>query len=178
MASPPPPPLTVGDLNARSNAPRCVMWAVALYLPSASIAVAAFVAYCMYNTDSVFPGTDVVPAAWWQLPPVMLWGVYMAVVSALVMYTHLFQPRAPAAVHEALVDVGMCWVGVPLSWVAVLVACLGSLWMDAALSCFMVALIAAVVAFGVRLDRSQRGGGRYGQARHALGTEPGLLLRV
>ncbi|TVU13171.1 hypothetical protein EJB05_40703, partial [Eragrostis curvula] len=144
-----PPPLTVGDVNAKLLAPRAVMWVVAVYLPSMYMATAAAVAYCFYPSKSFFP----VPC--W-LPPLMLWGVYMAVLSDAVMYMHLFLPRAPFAVRQSLFDIGMYWVGIPLACLVALVASLGQPWMAVALSCVMVVLISGVVAFWVWLARKHR----------------------
>ncbi|TVU13172.1 hypothetical protein EJB05_40704, partial [Eragrostis curvula] len=111
------PPLTVGDVNAKLLAPRAVMWAVAVYLPCMYMASSAAVAYCFYPSTTFFP----VPC--W-LPPLMLWGVYMAVLSEAVMYMDLFMPRAPFAVRQSLFNVGMYWVGFPLACLTALVASL------------------------------------------------------
>jgi hypothetical protein len=65
------------------------------------------VAYCIYyNVDSIIPA---MATAWW-LPPVMLSGAYVAALTELMMYMHLFLPRVLMSMPEGLLDVGVCWV--------------------------------------------------------------------
>ncbi|GJN10544.1 hypothetical protein PR202_ga28645 [Eleusine coracana subsp. coracana] len=102
MAMTPAPLLTVGDLNAQSN----VSFSVhghggdrgLLHLPQLGLPRP------LHRDRVLAAAIDAV-----------------AVVSELMMYLHLFLPRTPLAVREALRDVGLCWVGFPLSWMAVLV---------------------------------------------------------
>jgi hypothetical protein len=122
-----------------------------VYLPSAGMATVSVVAYCIYyNVDSIVPA---MATAWW-LPPVMLSGAYVAALTELMMYMHLFLPRTPVSVREALLDVGVCWVGCPLECMAIAVAMFGEPWMAAALDCVLVLLIAGLVAWWMRLART------------------------
>ncbi|RCV34266.1 hypothetical protein SETIT_7G147100v2 [Setaria italica] len=156
ILSAPAPGPTVGEVNAKSLVPRAAMWVVAAFLPCFSICGAAAICYCLSYDEYVFSESvrNSVRSDPWRLAAVMMWGIYMAVLSAVMMYMHLFLPSAPFAVRKALVDVGATWIGLPLSWVAPLVACFGYNWMAVALVCVFLALIAALLALGAWLSRT------------------------
>ncbi|WVZ53643.1 hypothetical protein U9M48_004555 [Paspalum notatum var. saurae] len=128
--------------------PRALMWIVAVYLPCAAIGSAALVAYAAVN----FPVAGGNP--WWQAPPIVLWGVYMAAVSEVMMCMVLFLPRAPRAVQDAVVDVGLTWVGMALAVATSVAVGLAPTWLLVVLDCVYLVLIAAVAGLWVRLYRA------------------------
>uniref|UniRef100_A0A0E0M5K2 DUF7378 domain-containing protein n=1 Tax=Oryza punctata TaxID=4537 RepID=A0A0E0M5K2_ORYPU len=143
-----PPALTVGEANSKSRTSRAVMWVMAIYLPSMFIAGATFLAYELYTHPFFSAGYP------WCLPAVMLWGVYMALVAVVRQYMDLFLPNAPAAVREALVDVGWLWVGVPVFFVDYILAYFGHAWMVITMICLLGVLIAGVLVLWVSLVRT------------------------
>ena len=62
----------------------------------------AATAYYLYYTSAFVP-TDGWP---WRLLPLVLWGVYMALVATEMAYMELFLPRMHMAARDALADVG------------------------------------------------------------------------
>ncbi|CAN6180962.1 unnamed protein product [Urochloa humidicola] len=130
--------LTIGE---NTNACRACAWIVLVFLPSMFIATSLASPYIMDNSDpAVFP------------LPVMLWGVYMAVVEMAKWHSTLFLPEAPFAALEALQHVAFEKIGIA----ACITSCLAlffnltcMLW-----SCIILAvLIAAVLAIWIWLVR-------------------------
>jgi hypothetical protein len=68
------------------------------------MATMSVVAYCIYyNVESIIPA---MATAWW-LPQVMLSGAYVAALTELMMYMHLFLPHMLMSMPEGLLDVGL-----------------------------------------------------------------------
>ncbi|CAD6239880.1 unnamed protein product [Miscanthus lutarioriparius] len=65
----------------------------------------------------------------------------MALVMELFFFMSLFLPRAPVALRDAVVNVGVGCVGVPLWWIIILAACVGGhTWM-----CVVLAFVFAEI---------------------------------
>lgn len=152
MTTPPAAVAPLPTIGEVLRTPRSLLWILGVYLPSAIFAVPAALAYCLYYT-SAFVRTD---GGAWRLLPLLLWGVYMALVAAEWAYMELFLPRAPMAARDALADVGWIWVGVPLNGMATAPAFLPFVrtWMLISIVCLLVVFIAAVVALWVWLIRT------------------------
>ncbi|KAL6880459.1 hypothetical protein ACP4OV_012024 [Aristida adscensionis] len=134
--------LTVGEANAGVD--RFRLWILAVYLPCMPAVFGGAVGYFM-NYNGRVP---------WLLPAMLLWGVYTGLAYAAVTYMDLFLPRAPLAVREALHDVAVLWVGLPLGLLASAAGCIARTWMLAAYACLTAALDAALVAHWLRLART------------------------
>ncbi|KAJ1277911.1 hypothetical protein BS78_04G039100 [Paspalum vaginatum] len=104
----------------------------------------------------------------WRAPALMLWGVYMALVAVVVMYMHLFLPRAPMAVVDEVFDVGWIWVGCPLAVITVVAACFAYTRLLIGVVCLYFVLIAALIAIWVGLHRTYR--------TATVGTDPDPTL--
>lgn len=131
---------TVGDETARFPLP--VLFLVCSVMPCTVIGISALLACSMY-TDL----PDLVAGAPWRPLAILLGGVVPALVTTVVGYMHLHLPRAPWALREALVNVGLYSLGVPLWMGGTLVAVYGSTWIFAAMACLVAILAAAVIAF-------------------------------
>ncbi|CAM0151705.1 unnamed protein product [Urochloa decumbens] len=140
-----PPSPTVGE---ETKLERPALWVPAVLLPCVVLGISAALTVFFY-TDM----PDLAASAPWRGPAVMLGGVFPAVVMVVVGYMHLFLPRAPLALRDALVDVGLGCIGVPLWCAGALVACFGSAWVFIAMACLVAILVAGVLAFWVCLDR-------------------------
>ncbi|CAO1945191.1 unnamed protein product [Urochloa humidicola] len=138
--------LTVGEVTAKVRMPRVVLWLLAIYAPSLFIAFTLFMAYQFCSMDTVFATS--VP---WRFVAIMMWGIYMTLVTALVMYMHLCMPRVPFAVREALVNVGVASIGLPLLFIVLFVVGYGHMWMFIVLVCILAILIASVLRMWVWL---------------------------
>ncbi|CAN6341067.1 unnamed protein product, partial [Urochloa humidicola] len=141
--------LTVGEVNAKACVPRAVLWIGAVYTPSLFIGFTVFIAHQFYSMDPIFLIS--VP---WRLPAIVMWGTYMTLVMALVMFTYLSVPRTPFAVRQALMNVGMVSIGFPLLPIVLLVVLYGHTWMFIILASIHVFLIAGVLVLWVWLVRT------------------------
>jgi len=103
-----------------------------------------YICYSLWKHAGDDPGLP------WRLPAVMMWGVYMALLTVVLAYAHLFLPSATTiAVHQAaLVDdvFSAFGIGLPLCWVAVFVAGLGTTWLALAVVGLFLLLVAAELA--------------------------------
>ncbi|CAO1940038.1 unnamed protein product [Urochloa humidicola] len=108
-----PPSPTVGE---ETRLERPALWVVAVLLPCFVVGVSAALIGFFY---AELP--DCATSAPWRAPAIMLGGVFPALVMVVFGYMHLFLPRAPFALREAIVHVGFCCLGVPVWWSGALV---------------------------------------------------------
>jgi len=131
-----PQTLTIEEANRKSGMRRAGFWFCAVYMLPLCIGVTSFLAYEFHRNDHVFPRS-----APWRPPAVVAWGVYMALVMESFFFMSLFLPRAPVALRDAVVNVGVGCDGVPLWWIVILAACVGGhTWM-----CVVLAFVFAVL---------------------------------
>ncbi|RLN35739.1 hypothetical protein C2845_PM03G17840 [Panicum miliaceum] len=125
---------TVGD---ETRLARPALWVVAVFLPCLVIGSTAALVYAFYKD---------LPAIAASAP----WGALVTVVFGM----HLFQPRAPWALRQALVNVfGLYCLAVPLWYAGSLVACFGFTWVFIAMACLVAILVAGVSALWACLAR-------------------------
>ncbi|OEL21867.1 hypothetical protein BAE44_0017113 [Dichanthelium oligosanthes] len=136
---------TVGE---ETGLPRPAVWVVAIVLPCLVLGYSAALTYCFCQDQPALAAS-----APWRPLAIVLGGVPPALITVVFGRMHLFLPRAPFALLEALVNVGMCCLGLPLWVAAILVAGLGCTWMFIALACLVAMLTAGVTAFWVCLAR-------------------------
>uniref|UniRef100_J3KWT7 DUF7378 domain-containing protein n=1 Tax=Oryza brachyantha TaxID=4533 RepID=J3KWT7_ORYBR len=146
------PTPTVGEAQAEAQVPRAVLWIGGAYLVCIPVCSAAGAACWLCWGDRSFPGC--LRRDPWRVTPVLMIGAYMAVLSLLIVYTHLFLPRAPRAVLKRLANVGGAWVMVVLTWPFAFAFALRLAWLAIAVDCVLLALLAAVIALWVRLART------------------------
>lgn len=145
-----PPTLTIEEANRKSGMRRAGFWFCAVYVLPLCIGVASFLAYDFHRNDHIFPRS-----APWRPTAVVAWGVHMALVMELFFFMSLYLPRAPVALRDAVVNVGVGCVGVPLGWIVILAACLGGhTWMCVVLAFVFAVVFTAVLALWVWLVRT------------------------
>ncbi|KAK3161785.1 hypothetical protein QOZ80_1BG0081390 [Eleusine coracana subsp. coracana] len=93
----------------------------------------------------------------WLLVPIIFWGVYMTLISVIVMHVNLDLPHTPVTVREAILDIGWGYIGMPLLFVALVIAFFGLAWWAVVSLVFVcVIVIFGTFAFWVRLVRTYR----------------------
>ncbi|TVU40125.1 hypothetical protein EJB05_13575 [Eragrostis curvula] len=143
--------ITVGEENLKAGNPRCLLWVMAVYLPMACIGGSLAAAYVAFINPHAANGRL------WPLSPIILLGIYMALVSAMTMHVNLHLPRTPVAVRDDILEVGLGYVGFPLIVASSAVACFDlAWWAVVAVVCLLVIVIFAAIAFWVRLVRTYK----------------------
>ncbi|KAF8698982.1 hypothetical protein HU200_034812 [Digitaria exilis] len=147
--------VTIGEDNKTNTWRADGAWVclVCVPAPATFVGMPAAIAYAMYTRPRL-RGDDFL---WFTPVALMLLGFYMAVAQTAMFHTALYLPRAPLAAWEALRHVGfdkMVVAVIATSGVALLFhAIYGAQWALIIWCWFVVALVAAVLAFWICLVR-------------------------